>query len=742
MRRFLPLVLVLALAGTSLASSMTPADNYRPLRYVADDEGTQTDFAVTWPVEADADIIVKTSLDGGASWQTEALNTDYTVTGEGTDSVEVVFNVARAESELVFIDRNDGIDRTTDFTTITPTGLNLHLDRQVMQLQQVEDFAARRCVRIKDTDDYNEGEGGPVKDVELPTMTSVDGHAVVANDESDAFVWSAKSLGDWDCLTCPSDGEDDGICDGGENDGDACVDDSDCPGGNCDNGTCDGGTNDGQSCDTDEECPGGQCDPGLCVGGENAGDPCETDADCPGGYCGGDGNDGFTDCDYIATDAAGVLVCGDGCPEGCDSGGGGCLDCSDVGTCNGGDNDGKPCNSADDCPGGECVPDPDDVCQGGDNDGDPCTDDADCPGGGRCTPNVDFCLGGANDGDPCTDDADCPGGVCIGPDDVCEGGANDGDPCQDDGDCPDGFCARCSVCFGSLSDGQPCDTDNADCGGGDGICISCDSGEVCIGGTGDGNPCTDDADCAGGGTCDTRDGVGVIGPANSEDRSVAIWNGTSGEFLTDSAVKITNGRTLQGVTQIAWNDAITGGSSFISLGISPADLTADAGASYVLPREKPYVVQVDAGLSAISPKLVMTVEGATTSSLAARNYMAWTPLTYPIHAFQPGVSTNNQLVARIYITEDVTCPDNFAGSEVWNATAFTASKTYNIQKNGSTVGTAVFDTDAGPNEATLATSGAEVVFAAGDYLDIDAPASADGTGGNLSFSLKCYRSFP
>ena len=66
--------------------------------------------------------------------------------------------------------------------------------------------------------------------------------------------------------------------------------------------------------------------------------------------------------------------------------------------------------------------------------------------------------------------------------------------------------------------------------------------------------------------------------------------------------------------------------------------------------------------------------------------------------------------------------------------------TYNIQKNGSTVGTAIFDTDAAPNEATLATSGTTTAYAIGDYLDIDAPASADATGGNLSFTLYCLRS--
>jgi len=63
------------------------------------------------------------------------------------------------------------------------------------------------------------------------------------------------------------------ICNGGTNNGNACIDDADCPGGTCGSelvfgGVCSGGTNDGGDCTDDTDCPGDPdagIDPGTCA---------------------------------------------------------------------------------------------------------------------------------------------------------------------------------------------------------------------------------------------------------------------------------------------------------------------------------------------------------------------------------------------------------------------------------------------------------------------------------------------
>lgn len=143
--------------------------------------------------------------------------------------------------------------------------------------------------------------------------------------------------------------------------------------------------------------------------------------------------------------------------------------------CNGGINDGSPCNVADDCPA---------QCSGGSNAGDRCTSDAACPGGTCSAPSVaacgpTTCVGGANAGNPCTADSFCPGGKCgpgvftmspliyagVGPvvlprqPGVCAGGPNSGAPCTMLGDCPTSFCLTDGFCQSDTS--QACSLSSA-----------------------------------------------------------------------------------------------------------------------------------------------------------------------------------------------------------------------------------------------------------------------------------------
>ena len=77
-------------------------------------------------------------------------------------------------------------------------------------------------------------------------------------------------------------------------------------------------------------------------------------------------------------------------------------------------------------------------------------------------------------------------------------------------------------------------------------------------------------------------------------------------------------------------------------------------------------------------------------------------------------------------------PAGLSGSQGATATAATAVAVFDIQKNGATVGTMVFDASA--NVATF-TMNSAAAFNAGDVLTIVAPATPDPTLANLSWTI-------
>ena len=144
--------------------------------------------------------------------------------------------------------------------------------------------------------------------------------------------------------------------------------------------------------------------------------------------------------------------------------------------CQGGVNDGLPCNGPDDCP-SQCS-------AASSNAGQRCTSDAACPGGScseptpaLCGPTV--CVGGSNAGNACTADAFCPGGKCgpavfnlapltyagNGPvvlprqPGVCASGMSSGQACTSLSDCPGSFCLTEGFCQDDTS--QACSITNA-----------------------------------------------------------------------------------------------------------------------------------------------------------------------------------------------------------------------------------------------------------------------------------------
>lgn len=112
---------------------------------------------------------------------------------------------------------------------------------------------------------------------------------------------------------------------------------------------------------------------------------------------------------------------------------------------------------------------------------------------------------------------------------------------------------------------------------------------------------------------------------------------------------------------------------------------------------------------------------------------AWSDQPFDATAFYPGVPTGSAKVLRVPIARAVTFAANFAGSYGKASAASTGTATFDVQKNGSSIGTVVFTSSA---TATFTTSGgAAQSFAAGDVLSIVAPGSADATLADIGIVL-------
>jgi hypothetical protein len=743
--------LVLALLPSVAAADFDLADNYRPNRYTA--TASQTTFAGTWPIEADAQVKVYVSTDGGLTFTLKTLDSDYEVTGEGESSgFSVVFDTGLALGSIVVLDRDSGVDRSADLTTIEPTGVNTHFDRNTMHDQETEDIARRRGLQIFLGDDYNNGDGDTWIRNSL-THTNAD----VAGDPL-CMLAKADPADGWRLSFCKGSG------------GGACAD--------CPPGECDGGDEDGEACASEEDCPGGECV-------------------------------GFTTCDYIGV-SDGQYTCQNGtCPDSC-GGDQACLDCGDVGTCEGGDNDGSPCTDDGDCPGGTCVIITD-ICFGGENDGDPCTQDTDCAEDGVCRPDTNICWGGSLDGESCTDDGDCAGlctalacvggpddgdvcatngdctPVCLDPDQeicdgcdpqrlprrggipaLCEGGVNTGDECSTNtdctggecvedvcgscgsycvtnGDCGDGcICDLANICFGGTNDGDPC-TQDTDCAE-DGVCAPENVGETCQGGTGDGDPCTDDADCPGGGRCEFTDAVGVrMTTVPAVDSCVTVADGTSGAFIECSRVLIGTTGFMRNLAAIQFTPVVsTDATQSITWQYPPSAVDEaereEAGAWYLYPTRSPLAAREADSIPPEAQWKWIASDPEYDSLGGARTPTYWTADTHPFYVVVPG-AVPAATEYRFNIVEPIVCPGDLAGSLGTAQTAFTGTDAWSVTKNGTEFATAT--PSGSPRDDftfAAATNVDNYVLEVGDYLGVETATNADATGADVSWTLKCYRS--
>lgn len=107
---------------------------------------------------------------------------------------------------------------------------------------------------------------------------------------------------------------------------------------------------------------------------------------------------------------------------------------------------------------------------------------------------------------------------------------------------------------------------------------------------------------------------------------------------------------------------------------------------------------------------------------------------FDVSAFYPGIPSASAIVARIPIARAVTFPANFAGSYFAASANATGTTVFDVQKNGSSIGS--ISIAAGGTTATFTTSGGtSKSFAAGDLLTLTAPATPDATLANPGFTL-------
>lgn len=118
----------------------------------------------------------------------------------------------------------------------------------------------------------------------------------------------------------------------------------------------------------------------------------------------------------------------------------------------------------------------------------------------------------------------------------------------------------------------------------------------------------------------------------------------------------------------------------------------------------------------------------------AANSMTPTIQPFDASAFYPGAPTASAKVLRIPVARTVSFSANFSGSYAKASANATGSTAFDVQKNGSSIGTITFA--AGASTATFASAGgAAQSLAAGDVLSIVAPATPDATLADIGIVL-------
>ena len=106
---------------------------------------------------------------------------------------------------------------------------------------------------------------------------------------------------------------------------------------------------------------------------------------------------------------------------------------------------------------------------------------------------------------------------------------------------------------------------------------------------------------------------------------------------------------------------------------------------------------------------------------------------FDLTSYYPGIPGANTIILRIPVAHAVYFPDDFAGSYGVASANATATRIYDIQVNGVSIGTATFLI--GTSVAQFYTTNTDTLLAAGDIISIVAPAVADATLANIGLAL-------
>jgi hypothetical protein len=120
----------------------------------------------------------------------------------------------------------------------------------------------------------------------------------------------------------------------------------------------------------------------------------------------------------------------------------------------------------------------------------------------------------------------------------------------------------------------------------------------------------------------------------------------------------------------------------------------------------------------------------TTNGLEQLNLAGSQP--HDIHVYQPGEPADGAIVCRFQATRAFALPASLTGSVFTAVTAATASTTFTLKKNGSSIGSVAWSAAGTVGTPTFAS---DVSFAAGDILLLEAPAPADATLADISFDI-------
>ena len=117
------------------------------------------------------------------------------------------------------------------------------------------------------------------------------------------------------------------------------------------------------------------------------------------------------------------------------------------------------------------------------------------------------------------------------------------------------------------------------------------------------------------------------------------------------------------------------------------------------------------------------------------NDSAYFTAPFDVPIFAPGIGSNNQKLLRVKLTRAVTFPASAPNSYAVASAASTGSPIFTFSKNGTPFATVTYAVSA----TGAFTQASDAVFAAGDLLEVDGPATADATLADVGMTLYGYR---